>query len=109
MSQLITLGKKSTIFFFNEVKEDLKFFISNVPKYSSNYSTEKDTTNMWALAPWITKQALFEEFLKYKNYKFSKNWFLKYWAENMRVKVNYVDKNHVDTCHISNSIAIAGD
>ena len=27
----------------------------------------------------------------------------------MRVKVNYVDKNHVDTCHISNSIAIAGD
>lgn len=27
----------------------------------------------------------------------------------MRVKVNHVDKNHVDTCHISNSIAIAGD
>lgn len=39
-------GKKVNHIFFNEVKEDLKFFISNVPKYSSNYSTEKDTTNM---------------------------------------------------------------
>ena len=90
----------------NEVKEDLKVFISKIPEDSSHCSREKDTTNMLTLAPRVTKQVLYEEFLKDKHYKASKDWFLKYWAENIPIKVY---KNHVDTCNICNSITIAGD
>ena len=42
---------------------------------------------MLTLALGVTRQALYEEFLKDKNYKVSKDWFLKYWAENIQVKV----------------------
>ena len=63
------------------MKEDLKIFISKIPKYSSHYSREKDTTNMFTLAPGVTKQAIYEEFLKDKNYKVRKDWFFKYQAE----------------------------
>ena len=51
------------------MKENLKIFISEIPKYSSHYSREKDTTNMLTLAPGVTKQALYEEFLKDENIK----------------------------------------
>ena len=89
-----------------ELKEDLKIFISKIPKYSSHYSREKDTTNMLTLAPGVMKQAFYEEFLKDKNYKVIKDWFLKYWAENIQVKVY---KKHANTCDIFNSITIAED
>ena len=52
---------------------------------------------MFTLASGVTKQAIYEEFLKDKNYKVSKDWFLKYWAENIQVKVY---KNQVDKCDI---------
>ena len=36
---------------------------------------------MFTLAPGVTKQAIYEEFLKDKNYKVRKDWFFKYQAE----------------------------
>lgn len=52
---------------------------------------------MLTLALGFTRQALYEEFFKDKNYKVSKDWFLKYWAKNIQVKVY---KNQVDKCDI---------
>lgn len=59
--------------YLNEVKENLKISISKIAKYRSHYSTEKDTSSILTLAPGVTKQALYEEFLKDKNYKVSKD------------------------------------
>ena len=92
--------------YLNEVKENLQIFISKIAKYRSHYSIEEDTSSISTLAPRVTKQALYEEFLKDKNYKVGKDWILKYWVENIPVKVY---KNHVDTCDICNSITIAED
>ena len=59
--------------YLNEVKENLQIFISKIAKYRSHYSTEEDTSSISTLAPRVTKQALYEEFLKDKNYKVGKD------------------------------------
>ena len=73
----------------NQVKDDIKEFISAFPKYSSHYGREKGYgSSVLMLAPGITKKFVYDEFIKEKKHDVSQKCFEKYWRDNIPVSIH---------------------
>ena len=82
----------------NQVKDDIKEFISAFPKYSSHYGREKGYgSSVLMLAPGITKKFVYDEFIKEKSMMSVKNGlknigeiiFLSASTKNMSTRATY--------------------